>query len=129
MAVGKTIQRRLAWIDTDAGGIWHYSTVIRFAEAVEGELLRELGISDFTSGALPRVHIEFDFKRPVLFDEIVSICLRAVSVGSSSVTYTIELSVDGDTVAVGKIVAALMDRETRRSVPWPDDIRTKLAGG
>lgn len=126
MAASKNIQRRLAWIDTDAGGIWHYSTVIRFAEAAEGELLRELGISEFTFGALPRVHIEFDFKRPVVFDEIVSISLTVASVGPSSLTYDIELSVDGDTVAVGKIVAALMDRETRRAAPWPDEIRQKL---
>ncbi len=128
MAVSKTIQRRLAWIDTDASGIWHYSTVIRFAEAVEGELHRELGISEFTFGALPRVHIEFDFKRPVAFDELVSISLTVASVGSSSLTYDLELSVDGDLVANGKIVTVLLDRQTQAAAPWPDEIRAKLEG-
>ncbi len=128
MRASTTIQRRLEWIDTDAGVIWHYSTVIRFAEAVEGEMHRELGISEFTFGTLPRVHVEFDFVRPVLFDEMVSITLTVASVGSSSLTYDIELSVDGSRVASGKVVAVLVDRETGQTMPWPDEIRAKLEG-
>ncbi|NOY57042.1 MAG: acyl-CoA thioesterase [Actinobacteria bacterium] len=128
MGASTTIRRRLEWIDTDAAGIWHYSTVIRYAEAAESALHRELGIVEFTFGALPRVHVEFDFVRPVLFDEVVCVTLTVDEVGDSSLTYHIELSVDGQQVTTGKVVVALIDRQTGQATAWPEDIRAKLAG-
>lgn len=128
MGASTTIRRRLEWIDTDAAGIWHYSTVIRYAEAAESALHRELGIVEFTFGALPRVHVEFDFVRPVRFDDVVFVTLTVDEIGDSSLTYRIELSVAGRRVAVGKIVTVLIDRETEQATTWPEDIRAKLAG-
>jgi hypothetical protein len=31
------IRRRVAWTDTEAAGIYHWSTVVRFAEETEAE--------------------------------------------------------------------------------------------
>jgi len=56
-------------MDTDAAGIWHYSTSIRFVEAAEAELHRQLGIIDLTFGLTPRAHVEFDFHRTARFDD------------------------------------------------------------
>jgi hypothetical protein len=48
--VSVTISRRVQWMDTDAAGIWHYSTVLRWAEKAETELHRLLGIVGDTFG-------------------------------------------------------------------------------
>jgi len=128
MGASTTIQRRLEWIDTDAAGMWHYSTVIRYAEAAEIALHDELGITEFTFGALPRVHVEYDFVAAVIFGELVSITLTVGEVGDSSLTYHVDLSVDERRVATGKIVTVLIDRETERPTAWPTDIRVKLEG-
>jgi acyl-CoA thioester hydrolase len=128
MGASTTIQRRLEWIDTDAHGIWHYSTVIRYAEAAETVLHHELGIAEFTFGALPRVHVEFDFMSAVHFAELVSIDLTVSHVGESSVTYDVYLSVEGRAVATGKVVAALIDRSNQKSTAWPTVVRAKLGG-
>ena len=47
------IRRRVEWMDTDAAGIYHWSTVIRFAEAAEMELHTALGIAPVIFGASP----------------------------------------------------------------------------
>jgi acyl-CoA thioesterase FadM len=38
------LRRRTEWIDTDAAGIYHWTTVFRFAEAAEAALHTALGI-------------------------------------------------------------------------------------
>jgi hypothetical protein len=51
-----TIPRRIEWIDTDARGIYHWVTVVRYVEAAEALLHDRLGIRQRTFGRTPRVH-------------------------------------------------------------------------
>ena len=51
------LRRRIEWMDTDAAGIYHWTTVFRLAEAAEAALHTALGIADFTFGATPRVAV------------------------------------------------------------------------
>jgi acyl-CoA thioesterase FadM len=60
-----TVRRPLEWMDTDAAGIWHYSTVIRFAEHAELTVHDQLGVTARTFGNTPRAHVAFDFVQPV----------------------------------------------------------------
>jgi acyl-CoA thioester hydrolase len=127
MGAAITIERRIEWIDTDAAGIWHYSTAIRFVEAAEIELHRRLGIIDRTFGLTPRAHVEFDFQRTVRFDDVVEITLAASAVGTTSVTYEVAMSCEGDSVAAGRLVTVLID-EAGIPTPWPDNMREALSG-
>ena len=68
MSPGITITRRVDWMDTDAAGIYHYTTAFRLAEAAEAALHTDRGIDHITFGATPRVSVAFDFQRPVVFD-------------------------------------------------------------
>jgi len=123
-----TIQRRVQWIDTDAAGIWHHSAMIRWLEEAEAELHRQLGISHVTFGATPRVHTEFDFATPVRFDDLVDITFTVASVGTSSITYEIEVRHGSADVASGRVVAVFIDRSTGHNQPWSDDLRSALSG-
>lgn len=122
-----TIERRIEWMDTDAAGIWHYSTAIRFVEAAETELHRRLGIIDRTFGYTPRAHVEFDFHRTVRFDDVVEITLTVSRVGTTSATYTVTITCDGDSVASGRVVTVLID-DAGQPAPWPSDVREALIG-
>jgi len=88
------IRRRVEWMDTDAAGIYHWSTVIRFAEAAEAELHNALGIAEITFGATPRVRAGFDFRRPLRFNDRATIDFSVQEVGRSSVRYRVVLSDD-----------------------------------
>jgi YbgC/YbaW family acyl-CoA thioester hydrolase len=122
-----TIERRIEWMDTDAAGIWHYSTAIRFVEAAETELHRELGIIDRTFGHTPRAHVEFDFHRTVRFDDLIATTLAVSRVGTTSVTYSVTMTCQGEPVASGQIVTVLID-EGGKPTPWPAQVREAFSG-
>ncbi len=127
MAAEVTIRRRLEWMDTDAAGIWHHSTVIRWAEDAEAELHRQLGIVSRTFGATPRVNIDFNFGAPLRFDDEVDVTLSVASMGETSITYQVSVDRDGETLAAGKMVAVLIDATSGSKKPWPDDMRRLLS--
>ena len=115
-------------MDTDAAGVWHHSTAVRWMEEAEAELHRQLGIIDETFGLTPRVHVEFDFGIPVRFDDEVEIGLEVADVGSSSVTYDFTVDRAGERAVLGRVVIVLIDRVTGLARPWPDHLRSALSG-
>ena len=121
-----TLQRRVQWMDTDAAGIWHHSVVLRWAEEAEAELHRRLGIIDLTFGATPRVKTEFSFPNSVQFDDVVDITLTVSHLGSTSMTYEIEVNSGEKPVSEGRMVVVFIDRETGAKKPWPDSVRDAL---
>jgi YbgC/YbaW family acyl-CoA thioester hydrolase len=124
------IRRRVEWMDTDAAGIYHWSTVIRFAEAAEMELRTSLGIAEITFGATPRVKAGFDFRRPLRFNDRATIDLAVQDVGRSSVRYRVVISDDEDRmVAEGEVTTVFIDTDSGRSHAWPEPVRTALAAG
>ena len=58
------LKRRIEWMDTDAAGIYHWTTAFRLAEAAEAALHTALGIADFTFGATPRVAVSGELHPP-----------------------------------------------------------------
>jgi YbgC/YbaW family acyl-CoA thioester hydrolase len=123
------IRRRVEWMDTDAAGIFHWSTVIRFTEAAEIALHNALGIAEITFGATPRVKVGFDFRRPLRFNDPTTVDLTVAAVGRSSVRYQAVLRDEHDElVAEGEVVTVFIDTQTRRSAPWPDAVRAALTG-
>ena len=123
------LRRRIEWMDTDAAGIYHWTTVFRLAEAAEAALHTALGIADVTFGATPRVHVEADFERPLVFNEAVEVELSVRALGRTSVEYAMSIAADGGTAAQGTVKTVLIDRETGRAIAWPDDVRAKLSAG
>lgn len=113
-------------MDTDAAGIWHHSTIIRWTEDAEAELHRRLGIIEETFGATPRVNLEYSFSRPLAFDDTVDITLEVTGLGETSITYGITVDHDDDPVATGRMTAVLIDRETGKRRSWPDHLRQAL---
>jgi acyl-CoA thioester hydrolase len=123
------LRRRIEWMDTDAAGIYHWTTVFRLAEAAEAALHTALGIAGFTFGATPRVAVQATFAHPLRFNDPVEVALEVTSVGRTSVEYRVAIESDRGTAAQGSVKSCLIDRETGRAIPWPDDIRTALASG
>ena len=122
-----SIRRRVEWMDTDAAGIWHHSTIIRWAEDAETELHRQLGIVQRTFGATPRVNIEFNYGVPLRFDDEVDVVMTVVALGNTSITYQIEVDRDEVSIATGRMVAVFTDVESGAKKVWPQDIRRLLS--
>src|ERR1017187_6205583 len=73
-----TISERVRWSDTDRAGIIYYGQFLRFFEVAEMELFREVGmpygeVFERYQIWLPRVQIHFDFRAPLLLDDLISV--------------------------------------------------------
>jgi acyl-CoA thioesterase FadM len=123
------LRRRIEWMDTDAAGIYHWTTVFRLAEAAEAALHTALGIADFTFGATPRVAVEATFARSLRFNDPVEVSLTVTRVGRASVAYALAVDGEAGRAAQGAVTSVLIDRATGRAMPWPDEIRAALRGG
>ena len=86
------IERRVAFSQTDAAGLIHFSTYFVLMEEAEAELFRALGLKllvnepDKTMG-FPRVDCQCRFRRPVHFDEMVRIELSIEAIDSGRIHY------------------------------------------
>jgi acyl-CoA thioester hydrolase len=123
-------QTRIRYIDTDASGRIHYTSMFRYFESAEIELMRSLDIFYGPSGyAFPRVHVECDFKGAMVHDDVIDIEVFLARVGRSSVRLEFRTLKSGELVAKGLVVIACMDLSTQRSTPIPEEIRAKLNVG
>ncbi len=137
LAVG-VARTRVEWVDTDAAGIYHNSTVIRFVESAESRLMVERGLPDYFPSS-PRVRFEADFEAPLFFTQDVTTSVCLMRVGTSSMHWEFEVwgeELDGrprHRAARGRYVTVHIGVGNRAghgatSVPWPTDWVTALAG-
>ena len=131
----------MEWIDTDAAGIYHNSTVTRFVEAAEATLMRERGLDAYFPVA-PRVRFEVDFEAPLVFGQEVTTVVELVRLGTASMRFEFEVwgeEHDGRarmraargayvTVHIGETQAGGGHRDGASSVPWPAEWVTALGG-
>lgn len=124
--------------DVDSSGRIHFTSMLRYMEMADHELLRALGFPYATllrSIALPRVHVSCDYRGAVCYDDTLTLEARVERVGQSSWTETFvarllargeEPAVEQVVVAQGRMVIAVMDPQTQRTIPIPELLRAAL---
>jgi len=106
-------RRRVAWVDTDAGGRIHFTVAFRWAEAAETGLYRKLGLLGKGRGDLPRRHVEAEYRRVLVFDDEVEVRLRVDRVGTTSVTFRWDVVHDGEIAIEGRHTVVHVDTSGR----------------
>lgn len=119
------ITRRVEWVDTDAAGHHHHGAVLRWVEAAETELLRELALESLF-GRIPRVRYEVDYSARLWFGQDVEVAIEIVHVGRTSLRYAFEVAAADVIAATGRLVIAYAEPHAPGAVPWPGEIRAKL---
>lgn len=126
--VFRTIGTR--WMDNDLYG--HVNNVVYYSwfdTAVNGWLI-EQGALDIHHGAVIGLVIEThcNYFAPLAFPQNVQAGLRVAHLGSSSVRYEVGLFAEGGEMAAacGHFVHVYVDRETRRPVPLPEQLKLTL---
>ncbi|WP_340540118.1 acyl-CoA thioesterase [Nocardioides sp. GXZ039] len=123
----------VAWIDTDAAGIYHHTTVARYAEAAEAQLMESAGLREVYFPVAPRVRYEVDYRAPLRFGDDVTATVTLARLGTSSMTFEFEV-VGGDgttswTAASGRYVTVHLPGghvDGAAAVPWPEEWRAAL---
>lgn len=119
-------RRRVAWVDTDAGGRIHFTAAFRWAEAAETGLMREVGMLEGW-GDYPRRKVEAEFQRVLGFEDEIETRIQVERVGTTSITYVWEISRAEDVCVRGRHTVVHVDREGKPA-PLPDRIRAALGG-
>lgn len=117
-----SVQRRVAFADTDAAGIAHFSRMLCWVEEAEAAFLKQQGHRLYTidddgrARGFPKVGVEVKFLQPVRFDDMVQVELRLERVGRRSLDYHFRIIGEGGEVAAeGKwaVAHAEIDRGGR----------------
>ncbi|HWG24382.1 acyl-CoA thioesterase [Actinospica sp.] len=131
--VARAVHRgRVEWMDTDAAGHHHHTSITRFVEAAEATMMRERGVSGYF-GASPRVKYEVEFSSRLWFGQEVTTTLVLERIGTSSFTFRFEVWGEQHEehprapAAHGRFVAVYVPRGGDRSEPWPEDWRRRLS--
>ncbi|MFJ2619074.1 acyl-CoA thioesterase [Glutamicibacter sp. NPDC087344] len=124
---GTANERVIEWVDTDAAGHQHNSAIMRFVEAAESKLFRELDLPEYFPIA-PRVRQEVDYRAKLFFGQRVTTALRIDRLGEKSMSFSFEVfghEYEGRPIveaASGKFVTAHVPLGSDRSRPWPASI-------
>jgi acyl-CoA thioester hydrolase len=119
------------WMDNDAYG--HVNNVVyySFFDTVVNRWLIEQGVLAVSSSAAIGLVVETkcEYFAPLTFPDRVTAGLRVAHIGTSSVRYELALfrNEERTAAAAGHFVHVYVDRETRRPVPIPDDVRRAVA--
>ena len=118
------------WMDDDIYG--HVNNVVYYSyfdTAVNGNLIRATG-QDIRSQDAIGIVVESGctFHRELSFPQVIEAGLLVEKIGNSSVTYRVGLFIEDDSepAASGHFVHVYVDRENRRPVQVPENIRQAL---
>ena len=130
-ATTATLERTVEWVDTDAAGHQHNSAVLRFVEACEAQLFRDLDLPEYFPSA-PRVRHEFNYRAKLYFGQRVTTTVVVDKIGRTSMTFSFEVwgeEFDGEPralAAYGSFVTAHVARGAGAASPWPAELTAKL---
>jgi YbgC/YbaW family acyl-CoA thioester hydrolase len=128
-----TVVETIRWSDIDRAGIIYYGQFLRFFEIAETELFRAVGLPygevfDRLDIWLPRVQIHFDFRKPLVLDDLIEVSAYVARLGTKSFTLRFEVNRKGesDLVAEGHVVLACVSRSTFKAIVVPSEIIAAL---
>ncbi len=83
-------------------------------------MVRDIGV--------PSVHIEFDFRSPLRYGDVVLVEVEVLNIGNRSITFrhTLKRKSDGQVSAVARHVVVTAKMSENTSIPIPEDMRALL---
>ncbi len=104
-------QSEVAFSDTDASGLAHFSKILCYVENTEHAFLASVGIPVFSnSNGWPRVKISCDYRSPLRFQDKFEVQLSLTKIGNSSLNWKYQiLKPDTTLVAAGEMVSVKVD--------------------
>lgn len=126
---GFSIERRIYYHATDAGGVVYYANYLKLFEEGRTEfcLNRGLDLGELMGRGVmfPVVHVEAEYKSPARYADMVEVATRVEKVGRSSVHFYQEILRKGQLLVLARTVWACVGSDFR-SRPLPEDIAEAL---
>lgn len=122
---------RVHFADTDAGGVMHHASYIRFLEAARTEWLAALGFAQRDLVDRGRVlfaisRIEIDYRHPARLDDHVDIRTSVESLGRASVNVLQSMWCEGRELVEARVRVVSVSVDRFRPTPLPASLVAAL---
>ncbi|MDO4905973.1 MAG: YbgC/FadM family acyl-CoA thioesterase [Lautropia sp.] len=127
-----SIDVRIYYEDTDAGGIVYYANYLKFFERSRSDWLRASGIDHQRLAALGLGLVvrscSIDYRHPAKLDDLLAVdtCIEDprldIRRASIRLRHLARLKGSGDILATGQVRVACVRLEAGRPAPMPDDV-------
>lgn len=130
-----SIEEYVRWEDIDAAGIINYQAYLRFFALAEAELFRSCNLSYRTLFEeleiwLPRVHVECDFRVPVVLDDLLLVEAWFGRIGSTSIQldFCVRKQESPEVItATGQYILVTVKRGEFKPTAVPEELRQRVA--
>jgi acyl-CoA thioester hydrolase len=119
---------RVWFSDTDAQGVVYYGRYLPYFDHARTEYHRHLGGFTTSGYELVMRASSIEYHAPARFDELLEIFVRVSRIGRTSVTYECAACrlPDDALMVTGQQTLVLIEVESRRPTPVPDDLRAAV---
>jgi len=127
-----TLQVRVYYEDTDAGGVVYHSHYLNFMERARTEWLRHIGFEQHTLIEQDEIlfavrKVNIDFHKPALFNEMLNIKTRVIQSRRASLVFEqIIFNQSEETICKAEIKIACLNSTTMKPEPIPETIISEL---
>ncbi len=129
MSATYAAMRRIAFHETDAAGVAHFSRLLCLVEEVEHDYLRRCGVPVLTPDCgWPRVHLEVDYAAPVRAGDELRLELTLLNVGERSVKWGFAADCDGKSVMKGSYVVVRVGRDGESAIISAEERACLISG-
>lgn len=129
-----SIDIRVYYEDTDAGGIVYNANYIKFMERARTEWLRSFSVEqdELMSRNIAFVvkHMDVDFVRPAKFNDVLKVTCEPVRFGGASITFSQHVyNANGDLLVKSAVKIACVDLKEMRPILIPNSIKEVIQSG
>ena len=120
---------RVWFSDTDAQGVVYYGRYLPYFDHARTEYHRKVGGLVLASAELVMRACQVEYLAPARFDDLIESFVRVSRIGRTSMTYAFAAYrlPDETLMVTATQVLVLVDLETRRPTPLPDNLRAQIA--
>jgi len=126
-----TIQIRVYYEDTDAGGVVYYANYLKFLERARTEWLRQLGIDQYQLAITERrlfvvKNVEIQYRRPAKLDDELSIQTEVSRIGGASIRFEQQTLRGEELLCNATVTVCCVDATSFRPTDIGPTVRTLL---
>lgn len=126
-----TLDIRVYYEDTDAGGVVFYANYLKFLERGRTEWLRRLGVDQTELAATEQrifvvKKLDIQYQRPARLDDLITVHSRLTRVGHASLDFHQTARLGEHTLCESNVQVCCVDPSTLKPAGFPPFLRTLL---
>jgi len=126
-----TLQCRVYYEDTDAGGVVYYANYAKYLERGRTEWLRALGLQHTQLAATSRrmfvvTRLSLQYRKPARLDDMLTVHTRIAHLGRASLDFAQSVQCDATLLCDAVVQVACVHAQTFRPAALPMELLGKM---